>query len=273
MKRVLTIAGSDSGGGAGIQADLKTFSALGTYGASVITAVTAQNTTGVLEVRELEPEFVGRQLDAVFQDIGADAVKTGMVANAGIIRVVAAKILEYRAANLVVDPVMVAKNGAHLLAPEAKAAMIELLLPMAYVVTPNLMEAEELTGIYMESPEDMELAAYRIHDMGSRYVLVKGGHLPGDAADLLFDGNEFRWYRSARIETRHTHGTGCTFSAAIAAWLARGLPVPEAVQRAKEYITAAIEKAFPLGHGVGPVNHLYNFKFNLSDFNEGDEER
>ncbi len=268
MKRVLTIAGSDSGGGAGIQADLKTFSALGTYGMSVITAVTAQNTMGVLGVRELEPEFVGLQLDAIFQDIGADAAKTGMVANAGIIRVVVAKVREYGVANLVVDPVMVAKSGAHLLAPEAREALIEQLMPTACVVTPNLMEAETLTGIRIESLAEMKLAARRIREMGSRHVLVKGGHLPGDATDLLFDGREFRLYRSARIETRHTHGTGCTFSAAIAAWLGRGLPVPEAVERAKGYITAAIEKAFPLGHGVGPVNHFYNF-----NFNEGDEER
>ncbi|MHB1415940.1 MAG: bifunctional hydroxymethylpyrimidine kinase/phosphomethylpyrimidine kinase [Chloroflexota bacterium] len=259
MRIALTIAGSDSGGGAGIQADLKTFAALGVYGMSVLTAVTAQNTTAVTAVHELPPEFVGAQIDAVMTDIGTQAAKTGMLANAAIIEVVARKVKEYRIPNLVVDPVMVAKSGDALLRRDAVQALKEELLPLAYVVTPNVPEAEEILGRRLVTDEDFRQGAVDIFALGPRYVVLKGGHRPGEAVDLLYDGQEFREYRAPRLPTRHTHGTGCTFSAAIAALLARGLPAPEAVAGAKEYLTRAIEQAYPIGKGHGPVHHLHRF--------------
>jgi len=256
MPRILTIAGSDSGGGAGIQADLKTFAALGVYGVSAITSITAQNTVGVQGVFDLPPEFVGLQIDSVVTDIGVDAVKTGMLSNAGIIEVVAAKVREHALPHLVVDPVMVAKSGDPLLRPEAREALIELLLPLAEVLTPNLHEARVLTGLSIEGLEEMHRAAEAIHALGPRYVVVKGGHLEADPADLLFDGQRFVMLRGERIATLHTHGTGCTFASAIAAGLAKGLSVEEAVRGAKVYITEAIRHALPLGHGHGPTNHF-----------------
>lgn len=259
MKIALTIAGSDSGGGAGIQADLKTFSALGVYGMSVLTAVTAQNTVGVRAVHELPPAFVAAQIDAVMEDIGADAVKTGMLANADIIAVVADKVRQHGIANLVVDPVMVAKSGDPLLRRDAVQAMKDLLLPLAYVVTPNIPEAEEIVGARLETEEDFRAAARAIHALGARNVVVKGGHRRGDAVDLLYDGREYHEYTAARLASRHTHGTGCTFASAITALLARGLNVQEAVAGAKAYLTRAIAEAFPLGHGHGPVHHFHRF--------------
>jgi len=259
MKIALTIAGSDSGGGAGIQADLKTFAALGVYGMSVLTAITAQNTVGVRAVHELPAEFVAAQIDAVMEDIGADAAKTGMLANAAIIDVVARKVHEHGIANLVVDPVMVAKSGDPLLRRDAVAALKATLLPLAQVVTPNVPEAEEILGRRLVAEEDFRRAAVDIHALGPRHVVIKGGHREGEALDLFYDGREFRELSAPRLATRHTHGTGCTFAAAIAALLARGLLAADAVAGAKEYLTQAIAQAFPIGRGYGPVHHLHRF--------------
>jgi hydroxymethylpyrimidine/phosphomethylpyrimidine kinase len=260
VPRALTIAGSDSGGGAGIQADLKTFAAMGVYGASAITAVTAQNTLGVTEWLALPEALVAQQIDAVLTDIGADAVKTGMLANAAIIETVAAKLREHGVINLVVDPVMVAKGGAKLLEDEAVSALKRELFPMALIVTPNIPEAEALTGVRIGSWDGMRDAAKRIVAIGARSVVVKGGHFESDAStDLYYDGKGFREYPARRIETRNTHGTGCTFASAITAGLAKGLDVPGAVALAKSYVTLAIQHAYPIGAGHGPVHHFYRF--------------
>ena len=262
MRRVykaLTIAGSDSGAGAGIQADLKTFAALGVYGTSVITAITAQNTTGVTQILELPPDLIAAQIDAVISDIGADALKTGMLANAAIIEIVAEKIRQHGLTNLVVDPVMVAKSGDALLRPEAIAALKSRLIPLAAIVTPNLPEAEQLTGIRGTRLPDLQEAAKRIIGMGARSVVIKGGHRKGPAMDLFFDGKKFRQFSAARIRTANTHGTGCTFSAAIAANLAKGEKLESAVAHAKSYITQAIRQGFAVGSGHSPVHHFYRF--------------
>lgn len=258
IPRALTIAGSDSGGGAGIQGDLKTFTVLGVFGMSAITALTAQNTCEVTAVVELDPEFVGAQIDAVVTDIGVDAAKTGMLANAGIIAVVARKVREHRIERLVVDPVMIAKSGAPLLRPEAVHALRELLLPIALVVTPNLSEAAALAGQPIRTRAEQEEVARRLHALGPRFVVVKGGHLEADdeAVDVLYDGREIVHLARPRIRTRHTHGTGCIFASAIAAHLAQGRDVPDAVARAKEFVTKAIEHGLPLGGGHGPANPL-----------------
>ena len=256
MRRALTIAGSDSGGGAGIQADLKTFAALGIFGTSAITSVTAQNTVGVQGVHDLPPEFVARQIDSVLEDIAIDAAKTGMLSSAAIIEVVAEKVRGHRIECLVVDPVMVAKSGAPLHRPDAVKAVIERLLPLALVVTPNIPEAEALSGLTIAGIEEMRQAARQIHGLGPRYVVVKGGHLQGPAIDLLFDGNAFTELDAERVDTPHTHGTGCVFSAAIAAQLAKGNAVPEAVAVAKRFVTAAIRHGFSLGKGYGPTDPM-----------------
>jgi len=253
----LTIAGSDSGGGAGIQADLKTFAALGVYGTSALTAVTAQNTVGVRAVEEAPPALVAAQIDAVLEDIGADAAKTGMLSSAAIVAVTVGRIRAHGIARLVVDPVMVAKSGDRLLREDAVRALRTVLLPLALVVTPNLPEAETLAGMTIGSRADLEDAARRIAALGPRYVLIKGGHAPGDPIDILYDGRAFREYPGARIATTSTHGTGCTLSAAIAAYLARGLAVEDAVGRAKEYVEAAMRAASPIGRGHGPLHHLF----------------
>ena len=257
MKIALTIAGSDSGGGAGIQADLKTFSALGVYGMSVLTSITAQNTLGVQGVHDLPPDFVGLQIDSVMQDIGADAVKTGMLSNTQIIKMVSKKIKEYQVRNLVIDPVMVAKGGDRLLREDAVKELKENLIYLAMVVTPNLSEAEVLSGLRIRNIEDMKEAARKIHKLGPKNVLIKGGHLlSAEAIDLLYNGRTFREFRVERIITKNTHGTGCTFSSAIAAELAKGKEVEEAVNTAKRYITLAIQNSLEIGHGHGPLNHL-----------------
>ncbi len=258
LARALTVAGSDSGGGAGIQADLKTFQAFGVYGMSVLTAVTAQNTVGVQGVEVLSPAFVALQFESVVGDLGVDALKTGMLATAEIVAVVAAQVRAAGLAKLVVDPVMVAKSGDHLLAQTAVAAVQEQLLPLALVVTPNLPEAEVLTGgDPIRDEAGMREAARRIHALGARWVVVKGGHLGGDVVpDLLFDGAVFERRESPRLDTPHTHGTGCTFSAAMTACLAQGIGVPEAFAAAKAYTQAAIAAAPGLGRGHGPLNHL-----------------
>jgi hydroxymethylpyrimidine/phosphomethylpyrimidine kinase len=256
IPRALTIAGSDSGGGAGIQADLKTFSAFRVYGASVLTAITAQNSIGVHGVVNLPPEFVARQLDVVLGDIGADAAKTGMLSTAPIIRAVADRMRAHGLRRLVVDPVMVAKSGDPLLEPDARAALVEAILPLALVVTPNLPEAAALAEFPVATLEEMEAAARRIHTLGPAWVLVKGGHLKDDPVDLLFDGRTVTRLSAARVNTPHTHGTGCAYSAAIAAGLARGQGVPDAVAEAKRYVTAAIRAGFALGRGVGTLRHF-----------------
>jgi hydroxymethylpyrimidine/phosphomethylpyrimidine kinase len=259
VRKALTIAGSDSGAGAGIQADLKTFAALGVYGTSALTAVTAQNTVGVTQVFALSPGLVGAQIDAVISDIGTHALKTGMLATAAIIETVAKKIGEHRLKNLVVDPVMVATSGDLLIKKNAVAALRTRLLPLATVVTPNIPEAEELTAMELHSRTDMEEAARRMVAMGARAVVIKGGHLKGPALDLFFDGKKLRTLNAPRIRTKNTHGTGCTFSAAIAANLAKGESLESAVGGAKKYITAAIRAGFRLGAGYSPVHHFYAF--------------
>ena len=254
--RVLTIAGSDSGGGAGIQADLKTITVLGGFGMSVITALTAQNTLGVHGIHDVPTEFVEAQFDAVAGDIGVDAAKTGMLASSEVIRTVAGTIRRYGIEKLVVDPVMVAKGGARLIREEAKKTLVAELIPLAFVLTPNIPEAEVLAGIQIRAIGDMKEAARIIHRMGARHVVVKGGHLSGDAVDLLYDGCEFWEFASPRIATEDTHGTGCTYSAAIATALATGKDVAGAVTAAKRYITEAVRYAWRLGGGHGPTNHL-----------------
>ncbi len=256
VARVLTIAGSDSGGGAGIQADLKTITALGGFGMSVITALTAQNTLGVHGIHEIPTAFIEQQFDAVATDIGVDAAKTGMLSSSEIMEVVAKKIEQYGIKKLVVDPVMVAKGGAMLIREEAKKTLIDRLLPLACVITPNIPEAEELTGMKIVTVDEMQAVAHAIHRMGAANVFLKGGHLPGDALDILYDGSVFHRFVSERIDTKNTHGTGCTTSAAIATGLAQGMDVYKAVGRAKEYITAAIRSALPIGGGHGPTNHM-----------------
>lgn len=257
--RALTIAGSDSGGGAGIQADLKTFTALGVYGMSVLTSITAQNTRGVFGIFDLPPEFVRSQLVAVLTDIGVDAVKTGMLSTVEIIEVVSNTLKELNVHNLVVDPVMRAKSGDRLLRPDAERALRESLLPCALLVTPNVPEAEALTGRRVSTIEDMKECARMIHDLGARAVLVKGGHIEQarEAVDILFDGRTFYEFVSPRIVTKNTHGTGCTYAAAITSYLARGEDLLQSISLAKAYVTGAIRHSFSLGGGHGPLNHFW----------------
>ncbi|MBT9177140.1 MAG: Hydroxymethylpyrimidine/phosphomethylpyrimidine kinase [Firmicutes bacterium] len=258
MRTALTIAGSDSSGGAGIQADLKTFSALGVYGMSVITAVTAQNTCGVSAVQDISPAIISAQIEAVFSDIPVHAVKIGMVSKVETIETIAASLGRFAPRFVVLDPVMVAKSGHALIEPAAIAALRTRLFPLALLITPNIPEAETLLGEKIADVAAMERAARALYACGPRAVLVKGGHLDGEAVDVLFDGHECRHFTAPRLAARHTHGTGCTLSAAIAALLARGYLLTEAVERAKTYISGAIAHAFPLGAGVGPVHHFYD---------------
>ncbi|OGR80193.1 MAG: bifunctional hydroxymethylpyrimidine kinase/phosphomethylpyrimidine kinase [Elusimicrobia bacterium GWC2_64_44] len=254
--RALTIAGSDPGGGAGVQADLKTFSAFRVYGMSAITAVTVQNTLGVRGVLAMPPPVVEEQIDAVLSDIGAGSVKTGMLGSAGVIKAVAARLTAHKVRNLVVDPVMYAKSGHALLEPRAAGALIKELLPLAALVTPNAPEAERLSGVKVRDLDGAKKAARLIRALGPALVLVKGGHLAGPVCeDLLYDGKVFTVFRSPRVATKNTHGTGCTLSAAIAAGLALGLPPREAVEEAVHYVAGAIRHAFGLGAGHGPLNH------------------
>jgi hydroxymethylpyrimidine/phosphomethylpyrimidine kinase len=257
MKKALTIAGSDSGGGAGIQADLKTFQELNVYGMSALTAVTAQNTLGVQGVFPLEAEAVVEQIHSVGVDIGADALKTGMLFNAEIIKAVAEKINHFRWETVVVDPVMIAKGGAPLLQQEAVSALKKYLLPLCLVITPNIPEAEVLTGMSIRNINEKKEAAKRIHALGAKNVIIKGGHEEGakESVDVLFNGSECAYFSTPRIDTRNTHGTGCTFSAAITAQLAKGSSVHDAVAVAKEFIQAAIEMPLNIGNGHGPTNH------------------
>lgn len=255
LPRALTIAGSDSGGGAGIQADLKVFLALGCHGMSALTALTAQNTTGVAAVHEVPPDFVVAQIDAVTTDIGVDAAKTGMLSSAAIVEAVAGAIQTHGITKLVVDPVFVAKGGDRLLAETAVDSLIGRLFPLATVVTPNLHEASALTGMHIASLDDMKKAARVLHEMGPETVLVKGGHLEDeDAIDVFFDGQDFVEVAQPRFETTDTHGTGCALSAAIAAHLAHGRDVLDAVRSGKEFVSGAIRRSLRLGAGHGPVN-------------------
>nr|WP_307761517.1 bifunctional hydroxymethylpyrimidine kinase/phosphomethylpyrimidine kinase [uncultured Phascolarctobacterium sp.] len=256
LKHLLTIAGSDSSGGAGIQADLKTFAAHGTFGMSVITAVTAQNTCGVTKVQDIDCDVVQAQIEAVFDDIRVDAVKIGMVSQPQIIKTIAACLRRYAPPIVVVDPVMISKSGYPLLAPEACATLISELLPLATLVTPNLPEAEAITGMKVERREQMRPVAEKIISLGAKAVLVKGGHLQDTADDLLFDGQTERWFTGQRISTKNTHGTGCTLSSSLAANLAKGMSLEAAVQASKEYVTQAIAHGIALGSGCGPTHHF-----------------
>lgn len=257
VKTVLTIAGSDCSGGAGIQADIKTIEAHGLYAMSAITALTAQNTTGVYGIHEVPPEFVKQQIDCVFQDIRPDAVKIGMVQSGAVIEVIARKLIEYGAQNVVVDPVMVATSGGKLLLEGAVRALIDLLLPLGALITPNIPEAEALSGLAIVDRAGMEAAAARMAQNLPGAVLVKGGHLRGEAADLLYCQGRAQWFAAERIETKNTHGTGCTLSSAIACNLAEGRGLEKSVSRAKEYLTGALRDGLDLGRGSGPLNHAY----------------
>jgi hydroxymethylpyrimidine/phosphomethylpyrimidine kinase len=258
MKNALTIAGSDSCGGAGIQADIKTFCALGAYAMSVITAVTAQNTKGVVEIREMDGDIVAKQIDCIYDDIRVDAVKIGMVSSVEIIEAIANSLVKNRADHIILDPVMISKSGYHLLKPDSQNALIEKLFPLALLVTPNLFEAEVITNRKIESVGQMEAAAKEILKLGAKNVVIKGGHLEGDAVDVFYDGGSFEYYAKKRIETKNTHGTGCTFSSAVAALVAKGYQLPAALSIAKEYINTAIAHAIALGSGHGPTNHFYS---------------
>ena len=260
MKKVLTIAGSDCSGGAGIQADIKTMMAHGVYAMSAITALTAQNTTGVYGVLETTPEFVGQQLDCIFQDIRPDAVKIGMVSNANIIEMIAQKLGDYRAQNIVVDPVMVSTSGSRLISDSALTTLKTKLLPMAAVITPNIPEAECLCGFSVHNTNDMLLAAQTMAAWLTGGIIIKGGHLSDSADDLLLYQGEAHWYRSERVANPNNHGTGCTLSSAIACNLALGYSLPEAFRLAKDYITGALRAMLDLGQGSGPLDHGFNIR-------------
>ena len=257
MKCVLTIAGSDCSGGAGIQADIKTMQANGVYAMSAVTALTAQNTTGVYGIMESSPEFLESQLDCVFEDIFPDAVKIGMVSSVPLIQVIGDSLTKWKASNIVVDPVMVSTSGSRLLREDAQAALMERLLPQASVITPNIPEAEVLTGRSITGEAQMEEAARRLGEMYPGAVLIKGGHQVSDANDLLYDRGRLVWLRGERIDNPNTHGTGCTLSSAIASNLAKGFPMEESIRRAKAYISGALRAGLDLGRGSGPMDHGY----------------
>ena len=269
MKTALTIAGSDSSGGAGIQADIKTMTMNGVYAMSAITALTAQNTTGVTGIFNVSPEFLGEQLDSVFTDIFPDAVKIGMVSSSDLIETIAAKLTQYEARNIVVDPVMVATSGAKLISDDAIAALREKLFPLAAVLTPNIPEAEVLSGMEIHSAEDMITAAKKISETWNCAVLCKGGHNLNDANDLLYRNGSYEWFNGRRIDNPNTHGTGCTLSSAIASNLAKGFDLDTSVRRAKDYISGALGAMLDLGHGSGPMQHNFNL---TGDFAAGSEE-
>lgn len=260
MKTVLTIAGSDCSGGAGIQADIKTIMAHGLYAMSAITALTAQNTTGVYGIMEVPPEFLTAQIDCIFSDIVPDSVKIGMVSNAGLIHAIADKLTAGNAKNIVVDPVMVSTSGSRLLAEDAASALTRCLIPLAAVITPNLPEAEVLSGITIRSAEDMVTAAKKIGKQHTCAVLLKGGHSINDANDLLYADGMLQWFYGERINNPNTHGTGCTLSSAIASNLAMGYSIPDSVKRAKTYISEALKANLDLGKGSGPLNHAFAVK-------------
>ena len=259
IPKAMPMAGSDSGGGAGVKADLKPFAALGVYGASTLTAITAQNTVAVTTVHDIPTDVITAQIDAVLTDIGADAVKTGMLSSSDIIECVCEALEVHGVQRLVVDPVMIAKSGDALLREDAIGSLRTRLLPLAMVVTPNIPEAEALTETTIVSDADVRRAAEAIVGMGARSVVVKGGHREGPATDLFYDGKEFKEFTAPRFDTVNTHGTGCTFAAAVAAGLARGMVVTDAVALAKDYVTEGIRHSFSIGQGHGPLNHFYKF--------------
>jgi hydroxymethylpyrimidine/phosphomethylpyrimidine kinase len=258
IKKVLTIAGSDCSGGAGIQADLKTITVHKMYGMSVITALTAQNTTGVYGIQEASPDFVANQIDCIFNDISPDAVKIGMVSNREIIKIIAEKLIQYKAKNIVVDPVMVATSGSKLISDEAINILIKELIPLATVITPNIPEAEVLCGFKIKDEKDMVQAAKKISEQLKGAVLVKGGHLVNDAIDLLYENGNIHWFKSERINNPNTHGTGCTLSSAIACNLADGKTLAESIENAKAYLTGALRAGLDIGKGSGPLEHTYS---------------
>jgi hydroxymethylpyrimidine/phosphomethylpyrimidine kinase len=258
LKKALSIAGSDCSGGAGIQADIKTFSAHGVFGMTVVTSVVAENTVRVIEYQDIRPDIIEKQINAVFEDIPPDAVKIGMLSCRETMLAVADTLREWKPLNVVIDPVMYAKNGCALMDPSAINTLIAELVPLADILTPNIPEAEKMAVMEIKTAEDMRQAARRIHAMGCRHVVIKGGHIKGDATDILFDGDNFYEFPAVRIDTKHTHGTGCTFSSAIAANLAIGCVVYKALECAKEYINTAIIHAPGLGKGNGPTHHFYD---------------
>lgn len=259
LKNALTIAGSDSSGGAGVQADMKSFIANGCYAMSVITAITAQNTQGVFAVQDIDPEIIEAQINAVFDDIKVDVVKIGMVSVPATISIIAKRLTHYQAKPIVLDPVMISKSGYDLLQPEAKESLKKKLLPLATVITPNIPEAEELTGLKIESIADMEVACHKLADIGVKAILIKGGHRIEDATDVFFDGKDITYFPAKRVDTKNTHGTGCSLSSALAAQLTTGKSLTDAVKAAKEYVYNGILHAEDLGHGWGPINHFYKF--------------
>ena len=266
MKKVLTIAGSDCSGGAGVQADLKTFSAHGVFGMSVIVSVVAENTSRVIAIQDITPDMIEKQIDAIFEDIEVDAVKIGMLSSPECINAVAAKLREYKPHNIVVDPVMYAKNGCPLMEPTSVDTLIKRIIPLADVLTPNIPEAEIIAGMQISTVNDMEVAAQRIHAMGCKSVVVKGGHAVGNALDVLYDGSKIYQFDSARIDTKNTHGTGCTFSSAVTSQLAKGASIEKAVELAKVYVTTAIKHSLAIGKGCGPTHHFYElYKYGLRD--------
>ena len=265
MKTALTIAGSDSSGGAGIQADIKTMTVNGVFAMSAVTALTAQNTVGVRDIMEVTPEFLAEQIDSVFEDIRPDAVKIGMVSSTDLIRVIGEKLREYHAENVVLDPVMVATSGARLISEDATGALAEWLFPAADILTPNIPEAEVISGMKITSEEEMREAAKQIGEKYGCAVLVKGGHQINDANDLLYSDGEFRWFYGKRIDNPNTHGTGCTLSSAIASNLAKGMTMEASVERAKEYISGALEAMLDLGKGSGPMNHAFAVRGEFAD--------
>ena len=257
MKKLLTIAGSDCSGGAGIQADLKTFAALGAFGMSVITAVTVQNTRGVFGSQDVRPDIIAGQMEAVFEDIRVDGIKIGMVSCIDTIDAIAAALAGYQSAPVVLDPVMISKSGYRLLSRDAIGALVHKLFPLASMITPNIPEAELITGIAIHTTADMEKAARQLRNLGAPFVLIKGGHRSSDATDVLYDGSTIRHFPGEKIQTAHTHGTGCTLSAAIATFLAKSDLPAAAVAQAKAYVTECIANAIGIGKGVGPLNHLF----------------
>lgn len=258
IKKVLSIAGSDCSGGAGIQADLKTFSAHGVFGMSVIVSVVAENTSRVIDIQNITPDMINKQIDAVFEDIEVDAVKIGMLSTPECMKAVAGKILQYKPLNIVIDPVMYAKNGCPLMEETSVDTLIHTIIPLADVLTPNIPEAEKIADMRISSISDMESAAKKIHKMGCKAVVVKGGHAAGNALDILFDGKDIYHFDNIRIDTKNTHGTGCTFSSAIASQLSKGVALNVAVERAKTYVTMAIEHSLAIGKGCGPTHHFYD---------------
>ena len=257
IKKVLTIAGSDCSGGAGIQADIKTITAHKMYAMSAITALTAQNTTGVYGIEEVSPEFVGKQIDCIFNDIRPDAVKIGMVSSSKIIEIIVEKLIQYKPENIVIDPVMVSTSGSKLICDDAMNALITKLIPLATVITPNIPEAEVLCGFSIKNEDDMIKAAQEISKTLKGAVLVKGGHLVNDAIDLLYENGNIHWFRSKRIDNPNTHGTGCTLSSAIACNLAEGKSLSASIENAKVYLTGALKAGLNLGQGSGPLEHTY----------------